>query len=530
MLKPKLLCEIRRTGNKTGPFLFDCKSIIFKQPVLSTAMNQKILLILFLLLCNAPLLAQQTRQVQGSVTDTTHKPLPGLVIKLYTPGLKDTLSTFSDTNGSFNFSGLAASKFVIIISAMGYTTYEGHYSFAVTETNIKLAEITMVSSIKTLQEVVIGIAPVIIKTDTIEYKADSFKVKTDAYVEDLLKKLPGVQVNKNGEVTAQGKKVTKIKVNGKDFFGGDVRNATQQLPANIIDKVQVIDDYGDVAATTGIKNGEPDKIINLQFKKDKNNGFFGKVEAGYGTSNSFKAAVSNNYFNEKTQFSVIANSNNINNGILATSNNKGSNALSGLAITGSNAAAGAQPSRSGVPEGITTSHSVGTNFRIDFGKKNSFYGSYNFGQRNTYGFREIFRQFFYPTVNYVNNQRFEYNNYGYNHQANLNLEFYPDSFSYFKISPTFYYNTSNNNNITSFNYFKDAAIKTSEGYLRDTTKSSTPDLGANILYNLRFRKKGRNLSFTLGLGISGSNSKTNRPGFSRISGLSGSNSATRSLQ
>ena len=115
-------------------------------------------------------------------------------------------------------------------------------------------------------------------------------------VEDLLKKLPGVQVSKNGDVTAQGKKVTRVKVNGKDFFGGDVKTATQELPADIIDRVQVIDDYGDMAAVSGIKSGNPDKVINLKLKKDKSEGAFGKVEAGYGSSKSYKTSLSANFF------------------------------------------------------------------------------------------------------------------------------------------------------------------------------------------------------------------------------------------
>ena len=95
----------------------------------------------------------------------------------------------------------------------------------------------------------------------------SFKVKEGAVVEDLLKKLPGVTVDKDGNVTAQGKAVSRVKVNGKDFFGGDVKTATKELPANIVDKIQVIDDYGDQATVSGIKDGDPDKIINIEIKK-----------------------------------------------------------------------------------------------------------------------------------------------------------------------------------------------------------------------------------------------------------------------
>jgi hypothetical protein len=468
------------------------------------------------------LLAQQKRQVQGTVTDTTQSPLNSVTLKLYISGTKDTLITFSRANGSFTFSGVASSKFIVIVSSMGYETYVGNYNFTESTMNIRLEEITMLPYAKILEEVVIhNSPPVVIKTDTIEYNAESFKIKSDAYVEDLLKKLPGLQVNKSGVITAQGKQVTKIKVNGKDFFGGDIKTATQELPSNLIDKVQVIDDYGDVAAVSGIKNGEPDKVINLQLKKDKSQGIFGKAEAGYGTSNSYKASLSTNFFTDNSQFSIVGRSNNINNGFL-TNSNKG-NALSGGMSTGgitsagiqTNSSAGLQQPGSNVPQGITTSHSLATNFRSDFGEKNSFYGSYNFGRRNTHGFRDIVNQIFYPTTNYINNQHYEYNRNGYSHQAYLNLELFPDSFSYFKISPSFYYNNNRNSSVTGFNYFKDITFKTTEGYIRDTTRSSTPDFGVDILYNLWFRKQGRNLSVSLNLKTSNTDSKNNRPGFTR---------------
>ncbi len=491
--------------------------------ILSPAMNHKLFLILFLVVCNTHLLAQQKRQVQGTVTDTTHSPLNSVMLKLYTTGGKDTLNTFSRANGSFIFSDVASSKFVVIVSSMGYETYVGNYNFTESTMNIRLDEITMLPYAKILEEVVIhNSPPVVIKTDTIEYNAESFKIKSDAYVEDLLTKLPGLQVYKNGLITAQGKQVTKIKVNGKDFFGGDIKTATHELPSNLIDKVQVIDDYGDVAAVSGIKNGEPDKVINLQLKKDKSQGIFGKAEAGYGSSDSYKAALSSNYFNDKSQFSIIGRSNNINNGFVITSSNK-ANSLPGGMSSGSaifagiqtNSTPGLQQLGSGVPQGITTSHSVATNFQSDFGEKNSLYGSYNFGQRNTYGFREMVHQIFYPTTNYINNQHYEYNNHGYSHQAYLNLELSPDSFSHIKISPSFYYNTNRNSNATDFNYFKDTSFKTTEGYIRDTTRSSTPNFGVDILYNRQFRKRGRNLSVRLNLNTSGTDAKSNRPGFTR---------------
>ncbi|MBC7688517.1 MAG: outer membrane beta-barrel protein [Aquabacterium sp.] len=492
-------------------------------------MNLKLFFILFLLIFSTSLSAQHERVVSGQITDTSNIAIPNATIKFCVKGAKDSIGTISEANGSFRFSGVLSSKFTLSITCMGYETYVRSYHLADSTMNIRIEEISLLPLVKILEEVVITHSPsVLIKTDTIEFKADSFAVKRDAFVEDLLKKLPGVQVDRNGVVRAQGKQVTKIKVNGKDFFGGDIKAATQELPSYLIDKVQVIDDYGDAAAVSGIKTGEPNKVINLQLKKENSTGIFGRAEAGYGTSNSYKAALSTNSFTEKSQFSIIGRSNNINGGLPITGNK--TNSLGGMASTGSSVSAGVQINgsnsstnnlagspqlNSSVPQGITTSHSVGTNFRSDFGKKNSFYGSYNFGRHSTYGSSEIVHQIFYPTTTYTNHQHFNYTNEATSHQSYLNLELYPTALSYIKISPSFYYGNTRNSKVTYFDYFKDTITKTTEGYIRDSSTTSIPDFGVDVLFNQGFSKGGRNLSVSLNMNTSNTHSLNVKPGFTR---------------
>ena len=134
------------------------------------------------------------------------------------------------------------------------------------------------------QVTIVGAAnPVTLKEDTVVYNAASaYKVRENAPVEDLIKKLPGVDVDVNGNITTQGKQVTKVRINGKDFMGGDVQSATKNLPADIVENIQMIDDYGDQANLTGVKTGEPDKIMNITIRKDKNYGYSGQATAGDG--------------------------------------------------------------------------------------------------------------------------------------------------------------------------------------------------------------------------------------------------------
>ncbi len=477
------------------------------------------ILLLLVFIFSIPSHAQNKKQVLGKITDTAHNPVSAVSIKLFIPGSTDTLYTVSGKKGNFSFSPFNSFVFNIIITSPEFEIYEKSFKFTETTTDIQLGELILRPDFKLLKNVEVTVSSILIKEDTIEYKAGLFNVKEDASVEDILKKLPGIEVSKNGAVTAQGKPVYKVKVNGKDFFGSDIKMATRDLPANIIDKIQVIDDYGDAAAKSGIKTEAPVKIINLQLKKDKSNGMFGNATAGYGSSNSYLAKLSTNFFSKKSQLSIYGNSNNINNGYVITgkANNGlfGSSTMGNSGAGGTNANTGIIQNNSGVPDGITTTHTAGVNYRIDYGKRNSFYGSYNYNNRKTEGFREQYLQNIYPTETYYKNQQYDYANRGNNHQLYLNFELYPDSMSFLKISPEIFFNNSTNINNTDFNMLRNSD-KASEGYNNDSGKMRSPNIGINILYNRYFYKKGRNLSISLNPSFLRSNVETYRPSFMRI--------------
>jgi hypothetical protein len=282
-------------------------------------------------------------------------------------------------------------------------------------------------------------------------------------------------------------------------------------------------------------------VINLKLKKDKRNGIFGNAEAGYGSAESYQAKASMNFFSDRSQLSFYGNSNNINNGfVLTNTGNSGGNRMmsgsgglgTGLMSTGNAggtmgaANTGIRQNNSGLPEGLTISHSAGTSFRFDFGKENSIYGSYSYRNRNTEGFRELYQQNFYPTGNFINNQRNDYSGNGNNHTAYLNLELYPDSMSFLKISPEISFYNNKNESGNNFSYLRDSIYKTSEGYLNDTSKTKRPTIGINIYYNHSFRKKGRNFNLSLSLGTNHSNMETKRSGLTRIYDIQGSSRDT----
>lgn len=442
------------------------------------------------------------------------KAVIGLVVK---SNPSDTLYTFTDERGQFRFDPVPASNFSVIIRNMGYRPVAKFVPVTKVEKTIDIGTIILTNQAKLLSEVVVEAPAIVVKEDTIEYNASSFKVKEGAVVEDLLKKLPGVQVDKDGNVTAQGKSVSRVKVNGKDFFGGDVKTATKELPANIVDKIQVIDDYGDQATVSGIKDGDPDKIINIEIKKDKNRGFFGRVTAGAGTEERYQGSFNGNYFNNNRQISVLANSNNTNTSLFnfGGGGNRGATSMmrSGMSVMNdmggmggmNNMMQGGGGFSGGNNSGISSTNSFGFNYRDQWSKRISVYGSYSYNHKNTDQEQNSFET--NNTTGFYNNQDLNSTTIGNSHRFTFNFEYQIDSFNYLKISPSFNYSGSDANSKTVFDYTKISdGSKGTDGSNKNLTDSKAPNIAATILFNHRFRKRGRNFSTSITLGTSENNS------------------------
>lgn len=251
---------------------------------------KKLILFIFLLSSFSVLKAQTNLQVSGMVKDTTNLSVIGASVQLATA--KDTILTSTNVDGYFSFNNVKAAQFTISIKGLGYQTLKKAYSFNINSTKEVIGPFVLKNDAKMLNEVVVNGTPeVTVKEDTLQYRVDSYQLKENALAEDLLKKLPGVEVDKDGNVTAQGKAITKIRINGKDFFGGDVKTATQQLPASVLKNVQIIDDYGDQANITGVRDGEADKILNFTIREDKNKGYLARGIVGGGNEDRYQASV-----------------------------------------------------------------------------------------------------------------------------------------------------------------------------------------------------------------------------------------------
>jgi hypothetical protein len=465
--------------------------------------------------------AQIGREVDGKVIDSTKLAVPGSSIKLISDKGDSTIAV-ADGTGKFVFPSVNGTKFILTVSSIGYQTLKRHYTLDNDTKPAVLDPILLKSEATALQGVtIVGINPVVLKEDTVEYKASAYKVRENAPVEDLIKKLPGVDVDVNGNVTTQGKQVTKVRINGKDFMGGDVQSATKNLPADVVENIQMIDDYGDQANLTGVKTGEPDKIMNITIRKDKNYGYFGQATAGDGedalpqsqgipNANRYLGTLNTFRFDGDQQMALLGSINNTNVNTFSFNSNTGGGGGSNFGGGGGrgNAARGAQNTGSLITtqNGITDAHSLGANFRDQWGKKLSVYGSYSFADNTVSTNSTNLQQNTSPVNPTTNNQISNEVDRNINHRFTWNMEYKPDTINYLKVTPTFSYAGTNTNDQENVKYTSTRTDSVRSAYTSMSTgNSSAPNFGLTALFNHRFHKHGRNFSINVNLSSSTGN-------------------------
>jgi uncharacterized membrane protein YgcG len=454
-------------------------------------MKIPLLSLLFLCLLYTAAIAQQvskppSREVFGTIIDSTGA-VPAVNIKL--TSATDSVTVTSNLKGVYDFPIVTSKNFKITVTGIGYQPFIRRYVMDDGTKPIKLAPIKLKVQTNVLNTVTVNAEiPIIIKEDTIEYKASAYKVREGSPVEDLLKKLPGVSVDANGNVTAHGKQVSKVRVDGKDYFTGDVQTATQNLPADIVESIQVIDDYGDQANLTGIKTGDPDKILNITIQKGKKKGQFGQGTIGAGNDRRYQAKLSANEFNNDQQISLLGTVNNNNTNAFNLSQAGGSGGRSGRSGGGG----GVSGSGVSTANGITDNKSIGLNYRDAWGKKITVYGSYSYADKNTKTTSTSLQQDIFQSGSLINNDNTTDQNHSINHRFDFNMEYKIDTLNYLKFNPNFSYGTSNDNNTDIFSNMRNGATVNGTEY--SLTNSSAPSGGASILFNHKFKKKGRNFS------------------------------------
>ena len=276
----------------------------------------KPVLLSFFLFINVLVYAQgKPGQVSGQVVDSQNRSIGDVAIQVFM-GEHQVLAkqVYTDPDGMYLIDHLVLGTYRLKFSYLGLESLVVNFLITAEKPKIELSDIVLAEDSKGLNTVEIKgtISPVRVKKDTTEYNAKYYQAREGAILEDLLKRLPGVQVDSDGKITTQGEVINRITLNGKEFFTGDPLMATKNLPVAIIDKVQVIDQKSKIAELAGIDFGEKTKMINIITDKDKNKGFFGKQSAGYGSNDRYEFKLNGNYFDDQEQFTLLGAIGNVN--------------------------------------------------------------------------------------------------------------------------------------------------------------------------------------------------------------------------
>lgn len=439
--------------------------------------------------------SQTARQVHGIVADSTGVTIPGAVVKL--TSATDSLNVVTDINGVFTFASIKAKKFSLTILSIGFQGLKRNYTFDDDTKPANIGMIKLKAESKLLNVVnITDVNSVKVSVDTTEYKASAYPVRANAPVEDVLKKLPGVDVDKDGNVTAEGKSVTKVRINGKDFFGGDVKTATKNLPADVIESIQMIDDYGDQANLTGLKTGEPNKIMNIVIRKDKNYGYSLSATGGDGADalpskpgisndNRYLGSINSFKFNGDQQIALLGTINNTNVNTFSFGGGGGGGGGGRAARLGGG---GTTPSN-----GITDAKSIGLNFRDQWGPNLSVYGSYSFADNSVYTLNTSIQK--NSNGSFVNNSNSVNTDGTLNHRVTWNMEWKPDTVNYLKFTPTFSYSSTTADDFSQ-NSILNSNVQTLLYNSKTLGNSNSPNYGGTLLYNHHFHS-GRNFSLNL---------------------------------
>lgn len=438
-------------------------------------------------------------KVSGKLVDEEDQsPLESATV--YLERVKDSsliTYTISNKNGEFVLEEETTDqKANLYVSYVGYKTH--YQSVDLSSGTVDLKTIGMGVSTNALDEIVIkSAAPVTVKKDTLEFNVSSFKTAKDATVEDLLKQLPGVEVDAEGKIKVNGKEVNKILVNGKPFFGDDPTITTKNLTKEIIDKIQVVDTKSKSEAFTGEVTDGDTKTINLTISEEKNKGVFGRLAAGAGTHERYEAAGMLNYFDNDRRVSVLAGGNNINSpGFSFGEIQKMFGNASSMSVS-SNGTFTIDGRSFGGGQGITTSRMGGLNFADVIGEKTDVSTDYFYSGSTSKNESASQRENFLPDSRYFTNSNSSSDAETNSHSVNMGFDIELDSTFLVNVNPSFRYNNSR----TTFNRYEDSRDGAYTLTNESTTDSYVENSGRNFSNNIeatkRYGDKGAFIRFSM---------------------------------
>jgi outer membrane receptor protein involved in Fe transport len=482
-------------------------------------MKIKLSLLFVALLCSFATIFAQSPTLKGSLSDTSSSKSSLQNATIAILRAKDSILqkfTRSDAEGKFEIKNVQAGSYILMISHPDFAEYVDIIDI---QKDNDLGAIVMLTKAVVLQNVIVRGSPIRMKGDTLVFVADSFKTREGATVEDLLKRLPGVQVNAKGEITAQGEKVTKVLVDGDEFFGDDPTLATQNMIAKAVKEVEVYDKKSDQATFTGVDDGEKTKTINLKLKDEFKKGYFGKVKLAGGIPNSWENSAMINAFKDKRKFSVYGKmANTKETGLAWGENNQyGGGIGTNMEMTddgdmmmwsqGDDFGGVGSFYGEGLPKAWMGGASYSDKWNSD---KNNIVGAYRYQKLNTSGDNTQFSQNIISDTQYLSNEASKNWSSKWRQSGNMKTDITLDSLQSLTITADGSFGKSfSTSELTSRSLMNTSLFQNqiaNENERRTSNEGNNGAFNANILYKKKFAKKGRTLSLNLSERYSSNNS------------------------
>lgn len=467
--------------------------------------TQRIFIFIFLIQFSL-LQAQNGVQITGTAVDEiAEQPVEAATVYL-TLKRDSTVIDYSltDIDGSFNLNVKKINEpvyFIVTDELFG----EFEREFDALEENQDLGVVKLSPKINLEGIVITSAPPIRIKNDTLEFNASSFKVRPDANVETLLRQLPGVDIDEDGKITVNGKEVNQILVNGKPFFDKDGKIALENLPAEIIDKVQVTDTKSKKEELSGDKASSNNATINLTIDEDKNKGIMLKAMAGYGTDDRYESSMMFNYFKGNSRLSILGSSNNINSVGFSMNeifDNMGSMRRSSIWVNDGGGSFGINGMRFGGGKGITQSHLGGLNYSDSFGEKIDFNGNYFYTQTDTKNNNFSRFQNLLPNNIFITESQTVSDAQSYTHNLNTSFEVKIDSTSSIWFEPKYSHTKTRSSNVFNSNTVNESGDLLNESYGETRSEGLNQQFSNSIEYFKSFTNKTE-----LSLSLSNENSR-----------------------
>ena len=441
-----------------------------------------------------PLVAQtQTYTLSGTVLDTRQETIVGGNAVLFTQQGKQVSGSTTDAEGNFRLRNLSPGSYALRVSFVGYKEYTTIIKIPYSGSlRIVLEEDSQLLNTVTVER---RAADMTIKGDTVVFNADAYHVGQGAMLEDLIKRIPGAEVSSSGSITINGKSVDKILVEGKEFFSGDTKVATKNLPAEVVDKLELLDRSSEQSRMTGFDDGDEETVLNLTFKASHKTGLFGNLFAGYGTNNRYEANATINNFSGKNRLTFIAGSNN--------TNDRGSGEL--------DTDGGGGFRRRGRPQqGIATSSSVAGDIAWSLLSNLDLEGNGRYGYTDRVAkSKKLTEQFRTNAASLFSQEKQDLRSFTHGLGSQLRLTYKIDSLTEHVFRPSVWWNKNYELGYNTTSTWEDQTNPISTAQTQYNASSNFLSLGGNLDVSRRLSSKGRVLSLGIRTRYNGNQSEGN---------------------